>query len=121
MIGTAKADKALGVHRTCAQPHFLYGHVFCAECGAPYTRRTFRNRDGSTYKAWNCRERQKGRKGNGCKNTVIKEDELLLIIGSGMGMEQSAEDRFCGGASLVIVGANGIVLRSREAEAKVAG
>lgn len=52
MIAKAEADKALGVHRTCTDPHFLYERVFCAESGEPYTRRTLRNRDGSHYKTW---------------------------------------------------------------------
>ena len=40
--------------------HFLYGKVFCGECGAPFVRRTLKTKGGVYYKAWNCRERQKG-------------------------------------------------------------
>ncbi|MGE4284765.1 MAG: recombinase family protein, partial [Clostridia bacterium] len=34
--------------------HFLYGIVFCGECGAPYKRRTAVCQNGETYKYWNC-------------------------------------------------------------------
>ncbi|MEG0743134.1 MAG: recombinase family protein, partial [Clostridia bacterium] len=114
MIAKAEADKAMGVHRTCAEPHFLYGHVFCADCGAPFTRRTLRNRDGTHYKAWNCRERQKGRKGNGCTNTVVKEDELLRRIAEEMGMDQFDERVFRNEADKVLVRTDGIQLRTKE-------
>ena len=57
--------------------HFLYGKLFCGDCGAPFVRRTITSRDGSYYKAWNCRERQKGKKGNGCKCRIVKEEEFL--------------------------------------------
>ena len=32
------------------------------------------------YKAWNCKERQKGSKGNGCKNVILREDVLIQAI-----------------------------------------
>lgn len=57
----------VGIHKTNREHHFLYGKVFCGECGAPFLRRTLKAAGGfktqSTYKAWNCRNRQKG-KGN---------------------------------------------------------
>ncbi len=68
-----------GVYRRGEQ-HPLYGRLFCGLCGAPYKRRTLHEcaaRGGGTYKAWNCRERQKGRKGNGCKNRTVREEWLL--------------------------------------------
>ena len=62
-------ESAVG-HRG-GQPHFLYGLIFCDACGAPMTRRTLKAYDGSSYKAWTCRERHKGRKGNGCTCRTI--------------------------------------------------
>lgn len=53
--------------------------MFCGECGAPFIRRTYRSGDRH-YKAWNCKERQKGRKGNGCKNVILREDVLIQAI-----------------------------------------
>ena len=59
--------------------HFLYGRVFCGECGSPYKRRTVTS-SGQHYKMWNCRERQKGVKGNGCKCRNVKEEDLIAEI-----------------------------------------
>ncbi|MBQ8947356.1 MAG: zinc ribbon domain-containing protein [Lachnospiraceae bacterium] len=59
--------------------HPLYGHLFCAECGAPFKRRTLTNSCGH-YKAWNCAERQKGKNGNGCRNMVWKEEVLTDAV-----------------------------------------
>lgn len=55
-------------------PHFLYGKVFCGECGAPMTRRTVNGPGGEKIKTWVCREK---RKGSGCKGRNVKEEELL--------------------------------------------
>ena len=114
MIAQADAEKTMGIHRTCAEPHFLYGHVFCVDCGAPFTRRTLRNRDGSHYKAWNCRERQKGRNGNGCKNIVVKEDELLQRIAEELGVEQFDESLFQSEAIRVLVSVDGIQFQRKQ-------
>ena len=59
--------------------HVLYGKVFCASCGAPFKRHTV-TAGGQHYKAWNCKERQKGRQGNGCKCRIVKEDDLIAGI-----------------------------------------
>ena len=75
------------------QHHPLYGKLFCGLCGAPYTRRTFRAcqaQGGGLYKAWNCKERQKGMKGNGCRNRIVKEDRIMEEIEKTMG---TVEDR----------------------------
>ena len=72
-----------GVFRRGEQ-HPLYGRLFCGLCGAPYKRRTLHEcpaRGGGTYKAWNCRERQKGQQGNGCKNRTVREEWLLDELG----------------------------------------
>lgn len=87
-----EADRATGVYRNCTNTHFLYGKVFCAECGSPYTRRTFKSRQGESYKAWNCRERQRGKKG--CKNSSIKEDLLLGAIAEALGVEELERGTF---------------------------
>ena len=66
--------------------HIFYGKVFCGECGGLYRRRTMteKKHDASGqpvhYKAWNCAERQKGRKGNGCKNDTVREDVLVTKV-----------------------------------------
>lgn len=73
-----EANKA-GIYRRSKEHHIFYGKVFCGECGAPFVRRTCQGRKGS-YKAWNCKERQMGKRGNGCKNRIIKEDELIQMV-----------------------------------------
>ena len=73
-----EAAKA-GIYKRSKEHHILYGKVFCGECGAPYVRRTYRSGDRH-YKAWNCKERQKGSKGNGCKNVIMREDVLIQAI-----------------------------------------
>lgn len=59
------------------QPHFLYGKVFCGECGAPMTRRTVNGLGGEKIKTWICREK---RKGSGCKCRNVKEEAQELTI-----------------------------------------
>jgi DNA invertase Pin-like site-specific DNA recombinase len=74
-----KIEEVVG-HRG-GQPHFLYGKVFCGECGAPMTRRTVNGPGGMKIKTWICREK---RKGSGCKGRNVKEDELLAVSESAM-------------------------------------
>ena len=87
-LDAVAADKAAGLVFNCTETHFLYGKAFCGECGAPYTRRTFTDRKGEYYKAWNCRERQKGKKGKGCKNSAVREEILLAEIADAMQLEK---------------------------------
>ncbi len=68
-----KAIEEVVGHRG-GQPHFLYGKVFCGQCGAPMTRRTVNGPGGGKIKTWICREK---RKGSGCKCRNVKEEELL--------------------------------------------
>jgi site-specific DNA recombinase len=96
-----EADRAAGVYRNCTNTHFLYGKVFCSECGSPYTRRTFKNRQGESYKAWNCRERQRGNKR--CKNSSIKEDVLLGAIAEALGLGELERELFEGLVEKVLV------------------
>lgn len=84
IIKKREHEIAAGVRRHGSRSHFLYGKVFCAGCGAPMTRRTLRcssnPENKETYKAWTCKERHLGRKGNGCKNRVVREEELLEAL-----------------------------------------
>ena len=52
--------------------------------------------DGTrTYKkVWKCAEREKGKKGNGCKNKVILEETLLQEISVQMEWEWTEADNF---------------------------
>ena len=83
--------------------HFLYGKVFCGECGAPFVRRTLKTKGGVYYKAWNCRERQKGQKGNGCRCRLISEDDLIQEIIGILGWEKMDEAKFVTSVSRVLI------------------
>ena len=49
---------------------------------------------GFKYKAWNCGDRQKGAKGNGCKCRIIKEDELVDEILAQLSWTEFDDTRF---------------------------
>ena len=55
------------------------------------TRRTLTGYGGGKYKAWVCRDRHMGRKGNGCKMRTIHEDELLTEIRRVIGTEATED------------------------------
>ncbi len=57
------------------QSHFLYGKLFCAECGMPYRRFTAPIASG-THKVWRCTGR---RKKNGCKNHQVAEEDIVTL------------------------------------------
>lgn len=78
-------EEQMGVHRK-AQSHPLYGSLFCGCCGSPYRRRmkpTGRRIDGKAecVAVWCCREREKGRGGNGCRARNVREDEVMRVVG----------------------------------------
>lgn len=94
-----------GVYKTNREHHFLYGKVFCGECGAPFLRRT----NGSTpYKAWNCRNRQKGKGEIKCGNRFIREEQLLNQIQEELGWPDMDKEQFQKEVSRVLVFANHI-------------
>ena len=74
--------------------HPFYGKIICGECGTPFKRRTLSKSGGEKYKAWNCGDRQKGTKGNGCKCRIIKEDELVDEVCSALGWTEFDDARF---------------------------
>jgi len=86
--------------------HFLYGKVFCGECGAPFVRRTLKTKGGVYKKVWNCRERQKGKNGNGCRCRFINEEDLISEIVKTLGWEEMDEEKFTASVSRVLVGDN---------------
>lgn len=88
-----KAGLKLGM-RNAGEHHFLYGKVFCGDCGAPFLRRTISPVSGERFKAWNCRERQKGVQGNGCKCRIVREEQLLEEIRQTLGWDALDQERF---------------------------
>ena len=96
--------------------HFLYGKIFCADCGSPFTRRTFRGYKGVKYKAWVCRDRQLGRKGNGCNMRIVKEDDLLMEICSQMDWKRFGAERFERNVERVVISGDGMEVVTRGGE-----
>ena len=80
------------VGHTGGQPHFLYGKVFCGDCGEPMKRRTFKSKSGKSYKAWMCRERMK--KGSDCEMRIVKEEDLIAEICEMLGWVEFDEGQF---------------------------
>ena len=56
-----------------SRSHFLYGRIYCGECGEQMRRITY-GREKSRRKVWKCHGRTKK---TGCMNDVINEDELF--------------------------------------------
>lgn len=88
---------------TGAQHHAFYGKIYCGECGALFTRRTFKNRDGSKYKSWNCIERQKGKNGNGCKCRYVKEEDLTGEVCKKFDWDEFRETEFLENVERIVV------------------
>lgn len=80
-----KKEVTAAVGRTGGRTHFLYGKLFCGECGEPMTRRTVNGCKGEKHKVWTCRDRHMGRKGNGCMCRNIDENELISEISDRIG------------------------------------
>ena len=64
--------------------HFLYGKVFCPECGEPYRRYTARRGNGQHYKTWRCRGHASG---SGCRNRHIEEKDLFQGVADALNAE----------------------------------
>ena len=95
--------------------HFLYGKLFCADCGCPMLRRTVTGYKGVKYKAWNCKDRQQGTTGNGCKMRIIKEEALLQEISQQLCWEEFDEARFLAEVERVDVGTEEIRITRKKA------
>lgn len=124
IIEKRKKEKENGIKRWSSHNHFLYGKLFCESCGAPMTRRTLRcssrPENKETYKGWSCKERILGRKGNGCKNRHLKEEEILMEIRRLMGYtegENSTDfpvERFIEEVEAVYAGEEIRIVKTRE-------
>ena len=95
--------------------HFLYGKLFCADCGSLMLRRTVTGYKGVKYKAWNCKDRQQGTKGGGCKMRIVKEETLLKEIAEQMGWDEFDEERFLEEVERVDVGTDEIIVTRKMA------
>ena len=97
--------------------HPFHGKVYCGECGEVYMRRTFTllGKDGKKiyYKAWNCRERQKGKQGNGCRGRTVKEKKLEELVAAELDWEAFDRERFEREVERIVVAKNGISVTRR--------
>ncbi len=91
-----RADELTSFGTQCrTDSHFLYGKVFCGICGHPMKRKMVNSgrpcADGSVDKiaVWKCADRLKGSKGNGCKNDILKEDDLIERVCCELGINES--------------------------------
>ena len=100
-----RKEREAGLNRRSTS-HFLYGKVFCAECGEPYRRFTITSH-GQKCKVWRCRGRVKG---NGCQGSQIDEELLLAVITSQMGWTEMDEWAFTENVQAVKVMSDGIEL-----------
>ena len=89
-----KEEQKNGIYSMPGRSSFLYGKVYCGNCGALYKRRTSGNREHK-HMMWVCMERRKGKKGNGCKNRTVDETELLQAISDDLGLPWKGVDNFC--------------------------
>lgn len=108
-----REDIDSGVRYHDGRTHFFYGKVFCGECGEPMTRRTLRGYKGERYKAWTCRDRHKGRRGNGCMSRTIRETDLMAAICIQMDWEKFDEGKFEAEVERVVVCEDGVMLMRR--------
>ena len=71
------------IHNT----HFMYGKIYCGECGAPFIRDVWRSRDKEKTKhfMWTCKGRR--RKENDCCNTSVSEEELFRVLTETIGIK----------------------------------
>lgn len=126
LLGRRRESRKNGISRSGS---LLYGRIICGECGEPFIRRSFRGyarvrSEGIYYKAWCCRERKKGRKGNGCRNVIVREEELLQRISSALGWEWNGADafdrgKFCEIADYAEVTAEGVNVKLRRASIEI--
>ena len=72
------------------------------------TRRTFTGYKGVKYKAWVCRDRNLGRKGNGCQMRIIREGDLLDAICCELNWDQFDKEKFNESVRMVLISENGV-------------
>lgn len=84
-LDETKDQRDNGIYRKHGS-HFLFGRIFCGECGEPMIRRVDKS-NGNDTATWTCKDRRKGKKGNGCKNLIISEEELLEVLTEALGHE----------------------------------
>ena len=65
---------------------------------------------GEKYIAWNCKERQKGKEGNGCKNRTVSEEKILFAITENLGITEFDRAAFEAQIARVLIEPDGIAI-----------
>ena len=71
--------------------YFLKGKVYCGECGCPMRRISYLYHS-VRQKVWQCSDRFKGKKGNGCENEIISEEDLIILLSETLGVPYNGLD-----------------------------
>ena len=69
----------------------LISKVYCGECGCPMRRISYTHHY-VRQKVWKCADRCKGKKGNGCKNEIISEEDLMILLSQTLGVPYNGLD-----------------------------
>ena len=89
-IASQKTARENGIHLK-SRSHFLFGKVYCGECGELMIRRVEKNKHADSMN-WVCKDRRKGKNGNGCKNLIIPEEELLEALSEALRLTWNGAD-----------------------------
>ena len=81
----------LNVHRK-RNSHFMYGRLFCGECGSPLRRRSVVYQGVPNTRTWKCIDRCKGVSGNGCLCDIVTEEALFKKLYEELGLEWNGLD-----------------------------
>lgn len=71
--------------------YFLKGKVYCGECGCLMRRISYLYHN-VRQKVWQCSDRFKGKKGNGCENEIISEEDLIILLSETLGVPYNGLD-----------------------------
>lgn len=109
----AADERSAGIYRASGY-HYLYGLVFCGNCGSPFRRRTLKHDKGNYHKAWTCRERLKGTGGNGCRCRTVSEKEILEAISQTRGIDKVDEKTVLSIARKVVITDSEIAVHTKQ-------
>ena len=87
-------ERKVGIYRN-SQSHFLYGFVFCSECGLPFRKGDSNEHKGTMYQYWVCSGKmRKDKKNNACTSRLIKIEELLKTVSEALGLPWHSVKKF---------------------------
>jgi hypothetical protein len=87
-------QRKAGIYRT-SQSHYLYGLVFCSECGLPFRKGDSTEYKNTNYRYWVCSgKRRKDKKQYTCTNRSVRDEHLLKIVSDALGLSWSSVEDF---------------------------